>query len=395
MKLSTFKLCLLVLFFSSAFQTFATVHRTFEIDIPKDDGINTMDTVTDADCSAPGSNCITRTYDVHMPDGYLQSDVDEHALVFFFHAGASTSDECVDQHWDAEADAYNFVLVCPQGGMSKSGKNWRQPMTENYFNGHRSGHYVNDYWFISKLKEEMTSNFHVDGNRTYGTGNSRGAGLIQYLAGGDNDQFEGGTGLFHAIAPVESIVGSRVNQNGNWKAIGPDTITTPWECRVSPNCDLLHEDGTNIFDLRIPSDEVFAGDTAPDPIHTLYIGSIYSPVNGNGNNEFKELPGALLAALAETGAGRIDKNKKRKILATHEMSADFWGYKNDCLTKTLTSATEHNIWEYTGCSGSVVVNYIEITDENWGHVYQKRSSAFDTIDAITTFFNTVGDLYPQ
>ena len=396
MNMFTFKLFLLVLLLSFSSPTFATMPLSFGIDIPKDDGANNINTVTDPDCSAQGSNCITRRYDIYIPDGYDLSEDDTHALVFFFHQGSSSSDECIDQNWDIEADEYDFVLVCPQGEMSDSGKNWRQPMTEEYFGEHRSGKYVNDYWFISKLKSEITSNYDVDEKRTYATGFSRGAGFIQYLSGGDADgMFDGGTGLFNAIAPVESIVGSRVNEDGTWKAIGPDTISTPRQCKWNPLCDLLHEGGTDIFDLWIPSDEVFIGGAAPTPIHTLYIGSNYSTVNGNGNNEFKELPDPLSVALDATGADRIEYNKKRKIMATHEMSADFWGYKNDCAGKSDAPATDFTTWTYNGCSGSVTVNYIEITDENWGHRYQKNSSRFDTLHAITTFFNDIGDLYPQ
>ncbi len=118
-------------------------------------------------------NSVTRSYIVHLPTNYSDSNI--YPLVINMHGyGSDGTQQQFYAEMDAVADTANFIVVYPFGTGStlswNSGQNW------SYSPG------INDVTFISALIDTMIMNYSVDPLKVYACGMSNGGFMSYRLA---------------------------------------------------------------------------------------------------------------------------------------------------------------------------------------------------------------------
>jgi polyhydroxybutyrate depolymerase len=157
---------------------------------------------------------LTRTYHVYRPAGITSTA----PLVVFLHGGFGSGSEAEQYYgWDAEADAYGFLVAYPDGydhAWNVGGGCCGQPAARN----------VDDVAFIGAMVAQIKRGAPVDSRRVYATGISNG-GMMDY-------RLACSTNLFAAI--------------------GPDSATELGSCPSPARISVIHIHGT--ADHNIPYD---------------------------------------------------------------------------------------------------------------------------------------------
>jgi len=154
-----------------------------------------------------------RTYILYRPAALPAAHV---PLVVMLHGGFGSAAQAQSAYgWNAEADAYHFAVVYPDGVRAA----WN---AGGGCCGVPAGTGIDDVGFIAQVVHEVSAALPIDPNRTYATGISNG-GLMAYRLACD-------TSLFAAI--------------------GPDSATLLGDCPSPHPISLLHLHGT--ADTRIP-----------------------------------------------------------------------------------------------------------------------------------------------
>ncbi len=134
---------------------------------------------------------LLREYKVHLPENYNKNL--PAPVVIFLHGGGGSMKEAYSEGMDKMSDKYGFILAIPQGtGKKILGKiigswnsgNWSgsKKLTPISCCGYAGDNNIDDVGFISKMIDEIKSNFSVDEKKIYATGMSNGAMMSYRLA---------------------------------------------------------------------------------------------------------------------------------------------------------------------------------------------------------------------
>jgi polyhydroxybutyrate depolymerase len=123
----------------------------------------------------------TRTFEVHLPPGYYESN-DALSLVIGLHGGGGSADQFAAQsELHQKADLENFIVVYPNGLPNPivQVRTWN---AGKCCGQNASTLDTDDVGFISALIDRMILDYRVDAKRVYATGHSNGAMLSYRLA---------------------------------------------------------------------------------------------------------------------------------------------------------------------------------------------------------------------
>ena len=277
----------------------ATDHSIISAGCGRADPVSPGATAEQSVAVNPGTNegFSSRTYWIHVPQGYTPSRPT--ALVLVFHGGGGTgSGAAASSGWSPFADRHNILAVYPQGlpftALGPGYTSWAAtgPL-DTLANG------VDDLLFVSNLLDALQRLYCVDPQRIYATGFSAGGGMTSFLTcgltgriaafapmSGDAYQFQGGcypphpTSIieFHGAAdPSELYAGIPAREDPDWRRIGVMEWLTTWaardRCATGPNTFIQEalvlaqqwtgcRDGTAIVHYRITG----LGHSGPPPI---------------------------------------------------------------------------------------------------------------------------------
>lgn len=216
----------------------------FGLDGPPDLGPGTDAFTTGPDLGPPGGGCgadpgssnqdlsvdhdgRTRTFQVHLPDGYDSSTPTP--LVLNFHGrGSTATQQQALSGMNAEADDEGFIAVHPQG----VGNTWNA----GFCCGEAMTADVDDVGFVDAMLDELERRFCVDTDRVFATGLSNGGFISHRIACELSDRIA-------AIAPVAGTL-----------------VTTP--CSPSQPVSVIHFHGTE--DTLVPYDGFTGGFASVD-----------------------------------------------------------------------------------------------------------------------------------
>lgn len=154
-------------------------------------------------------NGVTRTYMVHLPVGYNNSN--PYPLVLAFHGGQSGATQS-QLGWQAiaymsnlsqKSDAEGFIVVYPEGLVINDNRTWNAgaccppAMNQN----------TDDVGFVSALLDKLQLDYQINPNRIYATGSSNGAMLCFRLACELSNKFAaiGTVSATHMFQPCNPI----------------------------------------------------------------------------------------------------------------------------------------------------------------------------------------------
>ena len=142
---------------------------------------------------------ISRSYSLYVPENYIPEK--PASLLFNFHGGGSDGlGHFYVSDMRSIADTANVILVYPDGyyGVWNSSLP-SNPVTKNT---------TDDFGFISKMINEISSEFNINTLRVYATGFSNGGDMSYALANILSDKFA-------AVAPVAGLADRHTAQNSN------------------------------------------------------------------------------------------------------------------------------------------------------------------------------------
>jgi polyhydroxybutyrate depolymerase len=153
-----------------------------------------------------------RTYRVHLPSGYNNSD--QYPLVIVLHGGmGDTMNIEQSTKMSNKADEEDFIVVYPNGTASLLNMlTWNA----GFCCGYAYANDVDDVGFIRALIEQLENNLSIDSHRIYVTGFSNGA-MLTYRLGAELSD------IVAAIAPVSGSIGGYATRNSPlWTIPEPD-----------------------------------------------------------------------------------------------------------------------------------------------------------------------------
>lgn len=135
-----------------------------------------------------------RTYLLHLPSGYIETE--SIPLVIAMHGGFGSAINLQNQsQLSVKADAENFIVVYPEG--VKGGILNIRTWNAGWCCGNASNLNIDDVGFIDALLDTLISQYSIDTNRIYATGMSNGGFMSYRLACELSDRIA-------AISPVAS-----------------------------------------------------------------------------------------------------------------------------------------------------------------------------------------------
>ena len=134
----------------------------------------------------------TRTYDVHVPPGYVEGSAVPLVLDFHGYTGNSSS-QAATSGFRAVSDAENFIVAYPQGFANS----WN---AATFCCGDAWSNGLDDVGFAVAVVDAISAEFSVDPQRVYATGLSNGGAISHRLACEASE-------VFAATAPVAFPLG--------------------------------------------------------------------------------------------------------------------------------------------------------------------------------------------
>lgn len=146
----------------------------------KNDHVTPQDKVFDLTGSI-AHDSRTRTYRVHLPAGYYDTNTNLPVLLGL-HGGEGSAEQFEAQtELDSKADAENFIMVYPDGVKNPNavGEAWN---AGKCCGAVAAIYKIDDVGFISDLIDKIKADYRVDAKRIYATGHSNGAMMCYRLA---------------------------------------------------------------------------------------------------------------------------------------------------------------------------------------------------------------------
>jgi polyhydroxybutyrate depolymerase len=124
----------------------------------------------------------TRTYRVHLPTSYYDTD-NKLPLVLGLHGGGGSGEQFETQtELSSKSDAAGFIIVYPDGLTNPNATRVRTWNAGKCCGANASTLNTDDVGFISKLIDKITTDYRVDSKKIYATGHSNGAMMCYRLA---------------------------------------------------------------------------------------------------------------------------------------------------------------------------------------------------------------------
>lgn len=159
----------------------------------------------------------TRTYLLHVPNGYTYTSSNPYPFIAVFHGGGGSGEKIAGQtDFTAKADREGFIAVFPDG----IEHNWNdgRDTTDAYKQG------ADDIKFVRTLIEHLNTKLSIDQNRIYATGVSNGGIFAQRLGCEMADVF---AAIGPVVGPIATKLVPRCNPSRSISVVGIQGTADP------------------------------------------------------------------------------------------------------------------------------------------------------------------------